>query len=366
MPKGDAAAVVRARTQAPPTGGKDLVTILQDQRPLLQRLAGRVLDADRLIAVALWSLRTTPQLAACTPDSLLACVEFAARTGLLPGPEGYLYFVPYMNSKRGHLEAQPIIGYRGLWELGRRSGYLVRAWADAVWPGDRYRILRGTQPVLEHEPDYTASRTDHPLLVYSVAVLADGTTDFDVLPWADVERIRARSRAKDVGPWVTDTIEMALKTVVRHHAKRWRLTPDAAWGVAVADSAEFGAEADREVLQAWAVLSAPETAAPPAEAAPAPTDAPPPPVDAPEAPSGAPETPAPPPEAPAADAVPSVAAVQAAGKAARAAGVPDDALREIIRGVVGGRPPVEWSPAERRTLHQRLTGLTTTAQEAEG
>jgi recombination protein RecT len=355
MPKPDAAAVVRSRTQAPPTGGKDLVTILQDQRPLLQRLAGRVLDADRLIAVALWSLRTTPQLAACTPDSLLACVEFAARTGLLPGPEGYLYFVPYMNSKRGHLEAQPIIGYRGLWELGRRSGYLLRAWADAVWPGDRYRILRGTQPVLEHEPDYAAPRTDHPLLVYSVVVLADGTTDFDVLPWADVERIRARSRAKDTGPWVTDTIEMALKTVVRHHAKRWRLTPDAAWGVAVADSAEFGAEADREVLQAWAAVSEPE-------AAPAPTDAAPPPVDAPVAP---PETPAPAPEAPAADAAPSVAAVQAAGKAARAAGVPDDALREIIRGVVGGRSPAEWSPTDRRTLHARLTGLTATAQEAE-
>jgi recombination protein RecT len=353
MPKPDAAAVVRSRTQAPPTG-KDIATILQDQRPLLQRLAGRVLDADRLIAVALWSLRTTPQLAACTPDSLLACVEYAARVGLLPGPEGYLYFVPFFNAKRGHLEAQPIIGYRGLWELGRRSGYLLRAWADAVWPGDRYRILRGTQPVLEHEPDYTAPRTDHPLLVYSVVVLADGTTDFDVLPWADVERIRARSRAKDTGPWVTDTIEMALKTVVRHHSKRWRLTPDAAWGIAVADSAEFGTDTDREVMQAWAALSEPERAPASADATP--------PADATLPPPAAPEAPASEPEPPASDTAPTVEAVQAAGKAARAAGVPDDALREVIRAVVGSRPPAEWSPAERRTLHERLTGLVATLQ----
>jgi len=344
MPKPDAAAVVRSRTQAVPAG-KDIVTILQDQRPLLQRLAGRVLDADRLIAVALWSLRTTPQLAACTPDSLLACVEFAARVGLLPGPEGYLYFVPFMNNKRGRLEAQPIIGYRGLWELGRRSGYLVRAWADAIWPGDRYRIVRGTQPVLEHEPDLTKPRTGTPLAVYSVVVLADGTTDFDWMPWADVERIRARSRAKDAGPWVTDTIEMGLKTVVRHHSKRWRLTPDAAWGVAVADSAEFGTDTDREVMQAWAALSEPE---------PAPADATPPPAAAPEAPAAAPEPPA--------DTAPSVEDVQAAGKAARAAGVPDDALREVIRAVVGSRPPAEWTAAERRTLHERLTGLVATLQ----
>jgi recombination protein RecT len=361
--KATAADAVRRRVQAPAAPGKSLPALLEEARPRLQQLAGRVLSADRLLTVTMWALRTTPQLAAADPASVLAAVEFCARVGLVPGPEGYVYLVPRWNSRRGVTEAIPIIGYRGYWALARRSGYLRHAWADAIWPQDQYRIERGTQPRLEHVPDY-AHREGLPILVYSVAVLADGSATFEVMPWSEVEAIRKRSAARDAGPWVTDPIEMGKKTVVRRHAKQWDLTPEAAWGIAAADAAEYGTEADVGTWMAWPALSdatPPEAPAPSADAAPAPTEATPPPAAAPEAPASEPE----PPAADAADTAPSIEDVQAAGKAARAAGVPDDALREIIRGVVGSRQPAEWSPAERRTLHERLTGLVATLQEAQ-
>jgi len=356
--KATAADAVRRRVQAPAAPGKSLPALLEEARPRLQQLAGRVLSADRLLTVTMWALRTTPQLAAADPASVLAAVEFCARVGLLPGPEGYVYLVPRFNSRRGVTEAVPIIGYRGYWALARRSGYLRHAWADAIWPQDHYRIERGTEPRLAHVPDY-AHRDGLPILVYSVAVLADGSTTFEVMSWTEVEAIRKRSAARDAGPWVTDPVEMAKKTVVRRHAKQWDLTPEAAWGIAAADAAEYGTEAEVGAWMAWPTLSdatSTEGPAPSAESAPA--EATPPPAAEPEAPASAPE----PPAADAADTAPSVEDVQAAGKAARAAGVPDDALREIIRAVVGSRPPAEWSPAERATLYERLTGLTATLE----
>ena len=42
----------------------------------------------------------------------------------------------------------------------------------------------------------------------------------DYMSRAEVERIRARSKARDFGPWKTDYIAMAEKTLIRR-AARW-------------------------------------------------------------------------------------------------------------------------------------------------
>jgi recombination protein RecT len=51
--------------------------------------------------------------------------------------------------------------------------------------------------------------------VYAVAHLKGGGIQVEVMPKAEVDQHRARSRAGQSGPWVTDYEAMALKTVVR-------------------------------------------------------------------------------------------------------------------------------------------------------
>lgn len=61
-----------------------------------------------------------------------------------------------------------------------------------------------------------------------------------VLSKADVERYRARSKAKNSGPWVTDYTAMALKTTVRRMATFMPLSIQAQEAVARDEQRELG------------------------------------------------------------------------------------------------------------------------------
>jgi hypothetical protein len=54
---------------------------------------------------------------------------------------------------------------------------------------------------------------------YSFVKLKDGSSSFEIMNIDDVEKIHARSKAADDGPWKTDWNEMAKKTVFRRHSK---------------------------------------------------------------------------------------------------------------------------------------------------
>jgi hypothetical protein len=62
--------------------------------------------------------------------------------------------------------------------------------------------------------------------VYCIVTFKDGGKHTEVMTLEDVNRIRARSKAANNGPWVTDFDEMAKKTVFRRAAKWITLSPE--------------------------------------------------------------------------------------------------------------------------------------------
>jgi recombination protein RecT len=186
---------------------------LESYKGEIARALPKHLNADRMARVALTECRKTPALLKCKPESLFGAIIQAAQLGLEPGGAmGHAYLIPFGQ------EVQFIVGYRGMIDLARRSGQIVSLEAHAVYEGDTFECVFGLDSTLKHVPDWQNANRANPdklRFVYAVAKLKDGGTQFEVMARAEVDAIRARSKAGRSGPWVTDYAAMALKTVIR-------------------------------------------------------------------------------------------------------------------------------------------------------
>jgi len=184
---------------------------LQQMAPEIQRALPKHLDADRLTRIAMTTIRQTPELLDCNIQSLLAAVMQSAQLGLEPNILGQAYIIPYGK------EAQFIIGYRGMIDLARRSGHIESIYAHPVFDGDDFDYEYGLEPKLRHKP--AIGDRGQFIGAYGVAKFKDGGYHFEFMPKSEINKRRARSAAKNSGPWVTDYEEMACKTVIRHMFK---------------------------------------------------------------------------------------------------------------------------------------------------
>jgi hypothetical protein len=109
------AAAANGSSDAPQgNNSRSLVALLEDMRPHLERVAAHHLNPGRMLQLATTLLKTTPDLAKCTPFTFLGAVMQCAQVGLEPGVLGRAYIIPFFNRKKGVMEAQFIIGYRGI------------------------------------------------------------------------------------------------------------------------------------------------------------------------------------------------------------------------------------------------------------
>lgn len=133
------------------------------------------------------------------------------------------HLIPYENRKLGITECQLIVDYKGYVELVMRSGLVSRIHADKVCEKDQWEYNLGE--VKKHVPNFREDRG--PAFAYYVLVeMKDGSRKTEVMTRAEVDGIRARSRASGSGPWVTDYDEMAKKTVFRRCQKWLTLSPE--------------------------------------------------------------------------------------------------------------------------------------------
>jgi recombination protein RecT len=180
------------------------------------------LPPDRFLRIAQTAMTRTPKLNECDQASFLGALLTLSALGLEPdGRRAHL--IPFNNRKRGCVECQLIIDWKGLAELAMRSGVISYLHADVVCEGDVFKYSAGE--LAEHIPWFLRrddNRPEKPGEIYAVYALArfkDGSAKCDVMSIGEVDAIRARSRSADDGPWKTDFNEMAKKTAFRRLSK---------------------------------------------------------------------------------------------------------------------------------------------------
>lgn len=180
------------------------------------------LKPDRFIRIALTTMMRTPKLAECDQASFFNSLLTLSQLGIEPdGRRAHL--IPFNNTKRRLVECQLIVDYKGLAELAMRSGVVSNLHADVVCENDVFEYDCGE--IKSHRIDFRKPR-GAVYAAYAICRFKDGSSKCDVMDRESVEAIRARSRAGNNGPWVTDWNEMAKKTVFRRLSKWLPLSPE--------------------------------------------------------------------------------------------------------------------------------------------
>lgn len=171
---------------------------------------------EKFIRTTITAIQMQPALLEADRRSLLGSTMKAAQDGLLcDGREAAL--VVFKTKNGPMVQYMPMVG--GLLKKIRNSGELASISANVVYERDQFEYELGDYETIKHKPFLGAER-GNAIAVYAIAKTKDGAIYREVMSVAEVEKVRASSRAANAGPWVDWWDEMARKTVIRRIAKR--------------------------------------------------------------------------------------------------------------------------------------------------
>lgn len=204
--------VAAATAKARPTV-KDLIL---RQTPAIEAQLGGALNSGAFVRAALSEISKSPELQQATPESLLGSIMLAAQLKLEIGPAlGHYWLTPRRD--HGQWTCLPIIGYQGLIELAYRSGRVLKIETFVVRKGDMFEYGANSERgrYFDWRPaDFDQNREWTDVVV--TAQIAGGGVVWETLP---KEKILARRPTGwERGPWKTNEVEMARKTLVREVA----------------------------------------------------------------------------------------------------------------------------------------------------
>lgn len=259
MAQGQTAGAQAIQTTAAPKGRLTLRDYVMGDavRGRLKDVASKYLQPDEIMRCVLVAASRTPRIAECTQDSIMRCMMEAAVIGVRPG--GFMgrgWLVPRWNSKvnngrgqkPGAYELSFDPGWRGLADVARRSKVVARIEAHVVYQRDTFRVTKGTNPTVIHDPYDGDDDPGEVRAAYAVAFFADNTTQAEVVRRRDLDKIMAASSSKDpktgkpVGPWVDWYEEMARKSAVRRLCKYLPTDEELEYALEVATRAEMTPE----------------------------------------------------------------------------------------------------------------------------
>lgn len=166
---------------------------------------------DRFIRVAATGLMQNPDLAKSDRPSLLHSLIRCAQDGLLPdGKEAALVLFG------GKVSYLPMVG--GLRKVAAKSGLSLSAYV--VFEHDTFSYELGMEPIVVHRPPSLSEDRGRPIGAYAVGTDREGNRYLEVMSHAEIEKVRAVSRASGKGPWSQWWEEMARKTVARRLFKQ--------------------------------------------------------------------------------------------------------------------------------------------------
>lgn len=175
---------------------------------------------EKFQRVLMTVVQQTPDLLKADRRSLFAACLKCAADGLIPdGREAAL--VVYSNK----IQYQPM--FMGIQKRARNSGEIAGLIAQVVYEKDEFvqRPEDFDNPI-HHRPPALGSDRGRPIGAYALAKLKDGTVVSEVMDVAEIEKIRAVSRAAQKGPWVQWWDQMARKTVFKRMSKWLPLDAD--------------------------------------------------------------------------------------------------------------------------------------------
>lgn len=102
--------------------------------------------ARRFVSAIVSAVAVNPALQECTPQTILSGALLGESLNLSPSPQlGQYYLVPFRDKKNDCVNAQFVLGYKGLVQLALRSGQYKRLNVVSVKEGE----LRGWSPITE-------------------------------------------------------------------------------------------------------------------------------------------------------------------------------------------------------------------------
>jgi recombination protein RecT len=175
------------------------------------------IPVERFMRVVNTAVTGNPDLLTADRVTLFQSAMKAAQDGLLPdGRDGALVIFA------GKVQWMPMIG--GILKKVRNSGELLSISAYVAYSNDEFEYSLGDEERITHRP--ALDDRGRPRLVYAIAKTKDGGIYREVMTVAEVEKVRAVSRAKNAGPWKDWWDEMARKTVLRRLSKRLPMSSD--------------------------------------------------------------------------------------------------------------------------------------------
>lgn len=179
------------------------------------------MSPHRFVRAAATAIIDKPELLECERKSLFTSLVRAAQDGLVPdGQEAAL--VPY--KKKGETKKRvqylPMIG--GFRKIAAEHGWSLRT--RVVYTRDSFDFVAGEKPSVYHKP--AQGDRGEMGLAYAIAKhRTKGDVELEVMTAAEIEKVRATSRAADSGPWVDWPERMWEKTVGRRLFKQLPLDP---------------------------------------------------------------------------------------------------------------------------------------------
>jgi recombination protein RecT len=167
---------------------------LNKYQETIQKLLGTKygMSKDEFMVKVVNAVKKNPELLNCSPMSLFGSIMYFAEIGLpFNTPEGFGYILPYKN--RGNLEANPIIGYKGLIEIAYRNPKMKSIRIQAVYENDEFSYEYGTNEFIKHKP--SMSKRGVLIGVYAIAKMEGIEPLFVVVHSEELLKIQKLSKS---------------------------------------------------------------------------------------------------------------------------------------------------------------------------
>ncbi|HEV7237270.1 MAG TPA: recombinase RecT [Ktedonobacteraceae bacterium] len=191
--------------------------------PAVQKRVEEMLDkrSSQFTTSVLALASSDPQLMAAEPRSLFnACLVAASLNLPINKNLGFAHIIPYNNTKKGIVEAQYQMGWKGFVQLAQRTGQYRTISATPVYEGQ----LVSADPLRGNTYDWTRKMSDKIVGYVSIIILNNG---FEHQLYMSAEEMEAhgkrysQSYKKNYGPWKDNFPAMAEKTVIKLNVSKY-------------------------------------------------------------------------------------------------------------------------------------------------